>query len=196
MDIKTETKRNFIAKFGEDLNLNTTVIQSLIDHFKYKKYSKNSILLKEGDKHPYAYYIVSGSAKMSFYKNDKERIIHMGENGYILVDLDSHFNGANSTYEIAALEDLEVVLFSMIELEDLAYHHHGIAKFLYAVHKKGSTTLQHRTVSLLTENSQDKYERFEQTHPYCFKNLNDNVVAKFLNITPQFMSKMKKQVNS
>lgn len=145
---------------------------------------KGQILQRSGEMNSKAYVVKSGLLR-SYYIDEKgkEHIFMFGPEGWIISDY-------LGTYEpsilfIDALEDSIIAVFEK-KLE-------GDVKVDVEKIFKRVGVLQRRLIMLMSSSAIERYEHFIQTYPLIVQRVPQRMIASYLGITPEALSKVKRE---
>ena len=168
---------------------------------KLQHYQKGEIIHHVGDICTQLMFINSGLARAFIIdENGKDStwaIFFNDENANMtnlfVVDYESFINHKESKLEIVALEDCEVVVMNF---EDVA--------FLYDNAKKGNifgrlmaeaaySYLHDLVIQRQTLTAKERFEHFIRETPHLLEKVPQYHIASFLGVTPQHLSRLKKE---
>jgi len=147
---------------------------------------KGQILQRSGELNSKAYVVKSGLIR-SYYidKKGKEHIFMFGTEGWIISD----YLGTDepSVLFIDALED------SILEILEKKLE--GEVKVNVAKIFKRVGVLQRRVIMLMSSSAIQRYEHFIETYPQIVQRVPQRMIASYLGITPEALSKVKGERN-
>lgn len=159
-----------------------------------KTIKKKEILQKQGIVSKNAFYVKKGLIRSySIDEKGKEHIFMFGSEGWIIADLESNvFNRPTELY-IDCIEDGEIVSFSLeyfnsenLSIEKLRKN----SKLL--TRRIGS--LQRRVIQLMSSSAKERYKIFLEIYPHIPKRIPQKMIASYLGITPEALSKIRGQL--
>lgn len=158
-----------------------------------RRLRRNQYLLQEGDVWRYNAFITSGCLR-TYSVNDKlqEHILNFAIENYWIGDRESLLNGTPSRYNIDAIEDSEVLLISK---EDFAVLMKSIPQFQDLVNliiERSFAASQDRINSSISLNAEEKYATFLIRQPKIANRVPQHMVASYLGITPETLSRIRK----
>ncbi|MCG8372690.1 MAG: Crp/Fnr family transcriptional regulator [Balneolales bacterium] len=142
---------------------------------------KGQILQHKGDIHTKVYKVVSGLLRSySIDKKGKEHIYLFGPEGWIIAD--GNPGDVPCDLYIDAIEDSKVLVFDknlgdQIDTEKLI---------------KRVAVLQKRVIMLMSATALERYEHFVHTYPEIIARVPQKMIASYLGITPEALSKVKR----
>lgn len=150
---------------------------------KKLKINKGEIIQRKDELNTKVYKVLSGLLRSySIDEKGKEHIFLFAPENWIIADSVS----VNTSAElfIDALEDTEVVV---LKKEEVFSDNES-----YKLHKRLSV-LQKRVIMLMSSSAIDRYEHFVQTYPDIVQRVPQKMIASYLGITPEALSKVKKE---
>lgn len=151
---------------------------------------KGTQLQSEGDKRIQSYYVVKGLLRSYIIdEKGKEHIFMFAPEGWIIGDLNALSNNDYTKLYIDALEDSEIIpLPNEIDLpsEDLKK---GVLKLA-----RRAGVLQNRILVQMSSSSEERYHFFVETYPHLFNRIPLKMIASYLGIAPQSLSRIRNQL--
>lgn len=141
---------------------------------------KGDILQRSGDLNSKIYIVKSGLLRSyTIDHKGKEHIFIFAPEDWTIAD--SNLSQVSSSLFIDALEDSEI---SILEKDINADFDH--IKLL-----KRMSVLQDRVIMLMSATAIERYEHFEKTYPQILQRVPQKMIASYLGITPEALSKVK-----
>ena len=162
---------------------------------KRKRLRKKQFLLEEGEVCTEECFVNSGCLRM--YKlNDKgqEHILQFAVADWWIGDQLSFTTGEPSEFFIDALEDSEVLLIDKDKLEQLYRDVPTFERSFRIGFQNSYAALQQRILSGLSQSAEEKYLGFIKRYPDLEQKLPQHQVASYLGITPESLSRIRKQL--
>lgn len=157
----------------------------LPDNFDSKiTLKKGEYLFCAGDINTVLYYIVNGCVQLYILDQSEERIIRFGYKGSYICALDSLLTQLPTIYYLQAIRQTEVLISSKENTTLLLQDIEGIKQLLLQ--------FQEREIDLLTEAPIDRYKRVLERSPLLFQEVPQRYIAKYLRMTPETLSRLKK----
>ncbi len=169
----------------------------LVSKVIYRKYLKGQYLVQHGDVCKYTCFVISGCTK-TFYMDDlgQEHIMMFSIEDWWTSDMGSFINQTPADFNIQFLENTELIMFSYEAMEDLYNHIPKLERFFRQVIEKAFIASQKRIVRNLSMTAKDKYLYFKNQYPQIEYRIPQYMVASYLGITKEFLSKIKSQLLS
>ncbi len=187
-----ENIENYLA---EILNVPREELQLCSSQYQSLTIAKNEFLLREGEVCQNTFFVEKGLLRMySTDKNGKEHIIQFAPESWMISDRSSLFFDEKSKYFIEAVEDSEVLLLSKAFFSDLAARFPHTAMKNDQLLQKHIRNLQNRVHSLLADTAEERYLTFIKMYPDIMKRVPQWMVASYLGITPESLSRVRKEL--
>ena len=160
-----------------------------------KKLKKHQFLLNEGDVCRYAAFVNSGCLrKYTIDKKGSEHITQFAIEDWWISDLDSFFSGLPAKSNIDALQESEVLLLEKSAREEMLDNCPKMERLFRLQIESGYVATQQRIIDSLSASAEERYLKFIKTYPKIFEIVPQNQIASFLGITPQSLSRIRKEL--
>lgn len=175
--------------------LSTEEQQLLQTFFIPKKLRKKQYLLQEGDVAKYLAFVEKGFLR-SYTVDEKgnEHIIEFAFEGWWMGDSYSMLTGEPSTYNIDALEDCELLLLTKQAEDEMMEKIPKMERFFRLLLQNHLIATNRRLVSSLSNTAEEKYNQLIQACPTIPHRVPQHMMASFLGITPETLSRLRKQI--
>lgn len=156
---------------------------------------KGEFLLKEGEICKNVFFVKKGLLRLYSVDNTgKEHVIYFAPENHLITDRSSMFFGESSSYFINAIEDSEILSLGSDFQDYLINDELGTRdKHLRLLHNH-IRQLQKRINLLLSANAEDRYLDFIKVYPSVFQRVPQWMVASYLGITPESLSRVRKEI--
>ena len=165
--------------------------------FKHKILKKHQFLLNEDDVCRYIAYVNYGCLRK--YKIDNKGSVHIIQfaiSDWWISDLDSYLSGLPSIYNIDALQDSELLLLDKSSREDLLIACPKMERFFRQIIEANYVSTHQRITDSLSSSAEERYLKFIKTYPKIFEIVPQNLIASYLGITPQSLSRIRKELSN
>ena len=172
-------------------------LNSCKDLFVSKKLRKRQFLLQEGDVCKYQAFVEKGMLR-SYTIDEKgtEHILQFASEGWWMADLSSYLTGEPSLFNIEALEDAELLLLTKPSWEKLMQTIPRSEHYFRILIQNNLVATQKRLMQSLVETAEEKYIKFTQTYPDCIQRLPQHMIASYLGLSRETLSRMRKNFAS
>lgn len=171
------------------------LLQGLLQQFKVKQVTKGSYLLKEGDKCRHVFYVEKGLLRQyTIDVKGKEHIIQFAPERWFISDRESTYFDEPSSYFIQALEDSKVVFLDEEAFMKLMHSSEKFITFNNRLLHNHIRQLQRRINGLLSATAEERYLDFIELYPDILLRVPQSMVASYLGIAPESLSRIRKQL--
>lgn len=152
-------------------------------------------LLKTGEVSKDYFFVVSGCFRL-FGVDDKgfeHNIQFAAENDWI-ADLGSFYSQKPSQLNIEALELSEVLRIQQQNLYELFETYPKLNRIFKVMIEHKYIELQNRVLQNFSSTAEERYLAFLEQYPHLKNRLPNTQIASYLGITPEFLSKIRKDL--
>ena len=113
-----------------------------------------------------------------------------------MADLASYLTGETSFFNIEALEDSELLLLSKLSWDTLMQRIPGFEHYFRIIIQNHLISTQKRIMQSHTETSEERYLKFIQAYPESLKRIPQHMIASYLGISRETLSRLRKHLAS
>ena len=181
------------------INAITPLNEAVYPYFKtlfvLKKLRKRQYFLQEGDVCKYQAFVVKGLLR-SYTIDEKgsEHILQFASEGWWMADLSSYLTNEPSFLNIDALEDVELLLLTKPSWEQAMKEIPALEHYFRIIIQNHLVSTQKRLLQSLAETAEEKYNRFLRTYPECVQRVPQHMVASYLGVSRETLSRIRKQL--
>ena len=163
--------------------------------FSPRKLRKRQFLLQAGDSCKVNAFVEKGILR-SYTVDEKgnEHIIQFAAEGWWISDLYSFLTGEASAYNIEALENCELLLLTRSASEELLAALPKFETYQRLLLQGAYIAMQRRITASLNQTAEEKYLDIIHTYPDIIQRVPQHMVASYLGITPETLSRIRKQL--
>ncbi|SEP38250.1 Crp/Fnr family transcriptional regulator [Mucilaginibacter sp. OK283] len=159
-----------------------------------KKIRKRQYLLQEGDIWKYDAFVSAGCLRTySVDEKGNEHIIGFSIENWWSGDRESLLSGEPSRFNIDAIEDSELVLFTHNNFEMLRREIPLFDQMVNNILNKSFVTQQNRINATLSYTAEEKYLYFVKKYPEFALRVPQSMIASYLGMTPETLSRIRTQ---
>ncbi len=163
----------------------------------HKKLRKRQYLIQEGDAVQYEYYVIKGCLKAFEVDHlGNEHIVQFAIEDWWISDFKAFFKEDKASLNIDCIEDSELIGIKKSDLEQLYL---DVPKFdrLFRIKLTNAfVSLQDRILSSLEKTSSERYLEFLKTYPNIEQRVPNYLIANYLGIKPESLSRLRRQIIS
>lgn len=159
-----------------------------------KKLRRRQYLLQEGDVSKYQAFVEKGILRSySVDEKGNEHILQFAPEGWWMADLSSYLTGEPSFLNIEAIEDTELLLIDKRSWETSMEKIPSLEHYFRVILQNHLVSTQKRLLQSLNETAEEKYHRFIELYPDCAQRVPDYMIASYLGITRETLSRLRKK---
>lgn len=178
----------FLANFDF---ITASDVTNLNKYWEFFHYTKNDILVSQGEKCNYLYFIVKGSLIKYFEDNlGKNIILFITETNFCASLKSLHFQ-VPSKYIIAASENVYGLRLSVPDYYRLISEKPVFENLFTLLIDDTVDLLINRIRELLALDARQRYEVFLNQYPDVYQRFNLQDISNFLGITPETLSRLR-----
>ena len=186
---------NFQLQISALLDVPMETVEYCNEKIRVKKVPKGGVLLRAGEICNDTFFVNKGLLRMySIDKNGKEHILHFAPENWILVDRSSLYLNHPSDYYIDAIEETEVLILSPEYFDFIGEKQPSVFSRQNVLLHNHISSLQKRINQLLGATAEERYLDFLKTYPSIFERVPQWMVASYLGITPESLSRVRKEL--
>jgi CRP-like cAMP-binding protein len=188
-----QLRENIENTLGEKLSEND--FKQFCILLKSRVFSKGEFLAEEGKKCDHLYFIERGSC-YSYITNTKgdNHVVQFALEGYWISDLYSFFSGSKGIYIISCLEECSVMELSKENFDKICDISPVFDRFFRLLIQKAYVAMQYRLIKTTSDEAEARYEEFSKLHPKFAQRVPQYLIASYLGIRPQSLSRIRKDI--
>lgn len=169
---------------------------SAIEHLMVpKSYDKKTQFIEEGTQSNYVHFIVKGACYA--YDVDEfgdKHVFQFSIEDYWIGDLYSFFSGRNGIYNAETIEKTDFFVISKKNFEALCLEHPIYERFFRILIQNAFVALQYRHIKAQTDDAEMRYISFRDNYPQFVQRIPQYLIASYLGIKPQSLSRIRKEL--
>jgi len=163
--------------------------------FTPKKIRKKQYLLQEGEVCKYMSFVVKGLLRSYNVDEKGDEHMHMfAWEGWWISDMSSFFSGDKAVFNIDAIENAELLTITRTDFEEMTLKVPVMDRYFRILFQNSLVTKERRLLSSITDAAEEKYIRLTEYSPEIIQRIPQNLVASYLGITPETLSRIKKKI--
>ena len=166
----------------------------MTEAFRHKKVKRRQFLVEAGESSKYLYFVLSGCLRAYYIdKNGFEHVVSFAVEDWWMSDFGLH-SGAPSILTIDALEDSEVLYIEKDAMEKLHDQIPTLDRYFRIILQNALMAQLQRIMEINSFTAEERYVAFQKKYPQFVRRIPQKYLASFMGITPEFLSKLKKQL--
>lgn len=156
---------------------------------------KRQYIVQPGFVSGYRNYVVSGAFRSIFLDQDgKEHTVQLAIEDWFITDFYSYITQTPATLFVEALEDSVIHQLPYQVTEELCGSIHHLSEFFRITTERAFAFSSHRALANISRTAEERYLDFMELYPAMVQRLPQKVIASYLGMSPEFLSKIRSQL--
>lgn len=193
MDLKQKVKAIQYAFQREGLSIKEDRILALAEIAEVVSFEKQDTILDIGQKPEYLYLILQGMAR-SFYIDEKGNDItklFMRENEFLIGEA---LFMTESLEVFEAIEPMQCLRLPATAFKEILFSDSGLEKIYITMLENTIQYKMKREYAFQCLSAKERYQEFQKTYPHIEERLQQNLIASYLGITKESLSRIRKNM--
>lgn len=170
-------------------------LDTVLDYFKQKKIAKGEVIVTANAEVDTFYFVNKGCLHLYYYDNDgHSQTIHFALENWWITEYNAFYGNPKAEFEIAAIEDCELLTISKVEFELLLRKFPDMAIYFNAIHMKayGAALLKQKVAS--TTSKKDFHYYFMTHYPNFVRRIPHDILASYMGISIEEFNFFNQQI--
>jgi CRP-like cAMP-binding protein len=188
-----------IEAFRSYINKKIKLTQEQSDHWislmETRKVVKQEYILREGEVCDFAAFVCKGCMRLySLDARGREHILQFAPEDWWVGDMESASKQAPSQCNIDAIEDSDILIMTTKVQEQLFKEIPAVTIFFEELIRNRQAATQRRIIYSMSASAEERYLDFLKTYPSMAQRVPQHMIASYLGIAPESLSRIRKQV--
>jgi len=168
----------------------------IVSKMRHVRIPKKSFLLRAGEVSDFEAFILKGLA-MSYFLDDSgsKVVLSFATENWWISDIESFHSSKESKMFIEFLEDAEVLILDAPSKEELLKKVPKMERMYRILVERHLINYQQRIFANIALSGKERYQAFQSRYPMILQRVPQHLVASYLGITPEFLSRIRKNVS-
>lgn len=182
----------YINKF---INLTVEEETILLSKIVHRNYLKDQYIIQQGDICKTVNFIISGCTK-TFYMDleGQEHIVMFSIEDWWTSDLGSFITQTPADFNVQCIENTKLIQFAYNNLEELYKEIPKLDRLFRKIIERAFVASQKRIIRNFSLTAKEHYQIFKKTYPKIDQRVPQYMIASYLGVTKEFLSKIKSQI--
>ena len=168
---------------------------ALLLKVKLRKFQKGQFVVQNGEVCKYENFVLSGCLRSFHIDNEgQEHVIMFAVENWWTTDLGSFITQRSADLNVQCLEDSELIQIHYNDLQRLYLEIPKLERFFRIIIQKAFVAAQKRIVNNFSMEATARYVQFREQYPGIEQRVPQYMVASYLGITKEFLSKIRKKL--
>lgn len=183
-----------LKNIAKHVSLTPEEIEAFTSILQPKKLRKRQYLVQAGDPCRYECFINKGCLRQYYVSEEgQEHVLVFAVEDWWISDMYGLITGQPSLTNIEALEDSELLVFERTSYEEMLLRIPKMERFFRIILQRSMVSQQLRIIENISLSADDRYCRFVERFPYLEQRLSQKQIALYLGITPESLSRIRRQ---
>ncbi|WP_299223863.1 Crp/Fnr family transcriptional regulator [uncultured Aquimarina sp.] len=188
-------RKPLLEYINKYINLTMEEEDILFSKIRYRDYLKDQYIVQQGDVCNSVCFILSGCTKMFYMdKEGQEHIVIFSIEDWWTSDLGSFISQTPADYNVQCLENTQLIQFTNNTLEELYSEIPKLERLFRKIVERAFVASQKRIIRNFSLTAKERYLIFKETYPKIEQRVPQYMIASYLGITKEFLSKIKSQL--
>ncbi|HLS94246.1 CRP-like cAMP-binding protein [Sphingobacterium allocomposti] len=170
--------------------------RKLAPFFNVQHVKKKQILLGEGERCRYNFFVKKGCLRMFFItEKGVEQTVQFAIEGWWLSDYLAFEKREASAFTIQAVEPAEVFAIDYTSQEALLKEVPSMERYFRLLYQRAYAASQNRIKYLTDYSKEEAYVKFHNSFPEFTRRIPQQMLASYLQMTPEYLSEIKRKLN-
>ena len=143
----------------------------------------------------YRNYVIQGAFRSFFVDEEgKEHTVQIAMDDWFVSDFYSYITQTPATLHVEALENSSILRATYDEIEPLCKEIHALSEYFRITTERAFAFSRKRALSNLSLSAEERFLELEKRYPNMIQRVAQKVIASYLGMTPEFLSKVRKQL--
>lgn len=185
----------FLQYTKKYIKLTTEEEAILLSKVVVRTYLKDQYIVQQGDVCNSSNFIISGCTKTFYMGADgQEHVVMFSIEDWWTSDLGSFIAQKPADFNVQCIENTTVVQFTYENLEKLYTQIPKLERLFRKIVERAFVASQKRVIRNFSLTAKERYVIFKKTYPKIDQRVPQYMIASYLGITKEFLSKIKSQL--
>lgn len=188
--------RKILTQFIKDtFPISDYASELIADNFEQIRLPKNTVTLKEGKINSDYIFLEHGFMRSYVYDtNGNEVTTNIYKPKQMVFEVASYFQRKPSNENIETITECSIWVGKYENFQKLFHSLSEFREFGRAILVKGFISFKERTISMINEKAEQRYEKLLKDSPEIFQHVPLKYIASYLGITDTSLSRLRKEL--
>jgi len=169
----------------------------LSSYFVVKNVKKRTKLFSQGER-PLSMYFVNSGLLYNYHIGSKgeEKVIQIAKENYWAGDISGHNENQYSNFNLEALEDSKLLVLSFVNFKNACETIPALERYFRILIQNAYYHLLVTTAVTDLETAEERYFKIMKDHPDLIQRVPQKIIASYIGVKPQSLSRIKKKAYS
>lgn len=187
-------EQKILNYFSKILPLTQEEINGIVATMTIKKYSKGTILLKEGEISSEAYFVLEGCVRQYFLIDGEEKTNNFFTEEQWVISMQSMTNNLPSRHFLECIDECSLVVGNREKEEHLYQQFPRLETISRKVMEKVFAEQQELSGSYFTDTPEERYLNLMHSRPELLQRIPQYIIASYIGVKPESLSRIRKRL--
>lgn len=184
-----------LAHVGQFIELEPDETEFFKSQLRYKLIRKRQYLVQAGDVCKFDSFVIKGCLR-TYFVDDRanEHVVQFAVENWWTGDLYSFLTQSPAAYNTDALEDAELLQIDQASLDTLYERVPKFERFFRILSQRAFIAAEQRVIATISQTAEERYRHFLDRYPGLDQRVPQHLIASYLGITPEFLSRIRRQM--
>lgn len=185
---------SIINNINRHVSLTSKEEEQIIAIIKSSRVKKKQYIIQPGFICRNRTYIVEGAFRVFYLDEEgKEHTVSIGVEDWFVTDFYSYINQVPALNFAEALEDSYIFQMRYEDIEALCKEIHSLSEYFRLTTEKAFAFSRRRVISNISMTAEQRYDEYVKKYPHIVNRVPQYVLASYLGMSPEFLSKIRKR---
>jgi CRP/FNR family transcriptional regulator, anaerobic regulatory protein len=185
---------NLLSNFRKHITLEDSECLMLQQSFVAKTLRRKQFFIHPHQRVTEVAFVISGCLRSyTIDSNGFEHILQFAPENWWITDMAGFVSQSESQLTVDAIIDSEVLVLTREKQQQLFSQLPQLEKFFRILTENALISSRQRIIESLSLTAMERYTNFCKTYPSLIHSLPQKQIAAYIGVTPEFLSKLKKQ---
>lgn len=187
-----------IKNISRFIDLTDEEKEIFVSHLRIVKVKKKQFIVQPDFVCQYRSYVLKGALQTYLVTNEgQEHVIALSVEDWWTSDFASYITQEPATLFVEAIEDSTIIQLSYKDEQELYEQVPKFERFFRLQVERSGVAIQKRMLWSISKTAEERYDELIKRQPQFLQRFPQYVIASYLGMTTQFLSKIRKQkINS
>ena len=181
--------------FSNFLPLENDDLEIFFKSFTMKHFNKGDYFIKEGEACSEIGFIIKGCMICVYNKDGVDVIDEFSIENEFISDYSSFLDNKPAEKNIKCLEDTELLVVKARDLNELYNQKHTFERVGRIIAELLFKNWHQKAISLMLDDAETRYLKLIKSKPNLLQRVPQYLIASYLNITPESLSRIRKKIS-
>lgn len=185
---------NIKSYFSNFLPLEKDDLETFLHKFKRKQFKKGEYFIKEGGQCSEIGFVLKGCLICVYNKEGTGVIDEFSLEYEFISDYKNFIDDNLAEKDVKCLEDTELLVINRKDLHHLYVQKQSFEKVGRIIAESLFKNWQKKAISLMLDDAETRYRKLIENKPTLSQRVPQYLIASYLNITPESLSRIRKKI--